>query len=358
MSVTVVVGGQYGSEGKGNLVRHLADEYSYHVRVGGPNAGHSIQVDGRTWKMQQVPCGWANPNALLVLGAGAVVSREVLQREIQELQAAGYRVQDRILIDPKATILLKRHHDLEGGVDGALHKQIGSTGEGVGAARLGRLRRDAIEFMLAGWDADLSKFMCDTVYTLNTAHDNGRTILIEGTQGSGLSITHGDWPYVTTSDPNVSGIMADVGLAPGVRPFVVMVVRTFPIRVAGNSGQLEDEITWQQLSSETGFDIEERTTVTKKVRRVGRWNEDRFRHALLLNRPDAICVNFLDYLSPEDAGKTSWGTLSNTSQGFVEYVEELAGVPVWWVGTGGAEWSIVDRRPQQWKQRRKEFNRG
>lgn len=344
MSVTVVVGAQYGSEGKGNLVRFLANEYQHHVRVGGPNAGHSIQVGGKIWKMQALPCGWANKNATLWLGAGAVISPEILLREIKETDDFGYSTKVRTMIDARATILDPMHHTLEGGIHGSDHARIGSTGEGVGAARISRMKRNKDVSRLARSVGEFTPYLADTVAELNRRHDVGYSIMIEGTQGSALSLIHGDWPYVTTSDPNVSGIMADVGFAPRVDPDVILVARTYPIRVAGNSGPMSNEMSWADLSEKLGKQIEEKTTVTHKTRRVGMWDAALFKRACLLNRPESICLNFVDYLNPEDEGITEWGRLSRSTKDFVHEVERIANAPVAFVGTGGPTWTIIDRR--------------
>lgn len=345
MSVTLVVGAQYGSEGKGNLVHHLADRYDHHVRVGGPNAGHSFQHEATTFKMQSLPCGWTNKNARLYIGAGAVCSPDQLLKEMVLVNSRkGYDPTLRTFVDFRATILDPIHHQMEGGVNGEIHQRIGSTGEGVGAARVAHLQRDPLRSRRAQDVDDLRPFLMDTVAALNAAVDRGDRILVEGTQGSALSITHGPWPHVTTSDPNASGIMADCGFAPSIDVETILVARTYPIRVAGASGPMANELSWDIMSERIGREVEERTTVTRKVRRVGEWDDSLFEHAVTLNRPQAVCVNFIDYLSPEDTGKTDFSTLSSRTLRFIEGIEVMASAPVMWVGTGGPSWAIAERK--------------
>ncbi len=115
MTVDIVCGGQYGSEGKGVVAAVLAERYGAHIRVGGPNAGHSFVYEGQLYKMQAVPCGWTNKTAALVLGPGAVISLEQIEKEIQDIKKrAKTDVSGRLKIDPQATILSRAHAESEG----------------------------------------------------------------------------------------------------------------------------------------------------------------------------------------------------------------------------------------------------
>lgn len=359
-SVLVVVGAQYGSEGKGVIVHHLADGFNYHLRVGGSNAGHTFMHKGNTYAMQVIPCGWTNPNARLMIGAGGLLDLPVLVREMAMVYEADSTIPYRLFIDPKCGIIAGWHRDEEGGVTGALHERIGSTGKGVGVARRDRVMRDPEKFKtVATYIKDLgdpeilktpsrtwvlSDFLQpDVSALLNGEIDKGANVLIEGTQGAGLSLIHGDFPYVTSADTNAAQMMADVGLSPLLCTNVLLVARTYPIRVAGNSGKLEKELSWLDLSREIGRPVEERTTVTKKVRRVGRWDETLMRYAMNLNRPTSVALTFLDYVSPEDEGVTDWEAISPKGKAFVRYVESAFDTSVSLVGTGGEGFKVVDR---------------
>lgn len=335
---------QLGSEGKGVIVNHIAREYGYHVRVGGPNAGHSFYYRGLVYKMQGIPCGWTNPRATLVIGAGAVISPKIILQELETIKHAGVDLRGRFFIDGGALVISGEDHAAEGGTAGLLHATIGSTGEGVGAARIRRIRRDAASTDFAREYKVLDQYLMeDTVHLLNAVRDAGHSILIEGTQGSGLSLIHGPWPYVTSADTNVQTLLADVGLtSPDV---VIGVARTYPIRVAGNSGPLKNELTWAEMSKRLGRPVEEKTTVTKKVRRIGEWDGSLFRRGVMINRPTHIALTFIDYVSPADAGKTSYEDLTPNSKSFIKDVENLAGTEVAFVGTGGINaWNVIDCR--------------
>lgn len=346
-NVLAVVGGQYGSEGKGVVVHYLANRYDAHVRVGGPNAGHSFNHEGSVFKMQALPCGWTNRHANLVIGRGAIVNPALLAKEIEMVQRSSPSVKNRIFIDAGAGVLSDDHHNEEGGTGGELHQRIGSTGEGVGAARHARMRRDPAGFqriyeVAAQYGLDSMVYQ-DTASCLMRWLDSGDNILLEGTQGSGLSLIHGPWPYVTTADTNAAQMAADIGLAPRLVNRTCLVVRSHPIRVAGNSGPLKGELSWADLSRDLGRTVEERTTVTKKVRRVGSWDEDLVLQSVLLNQPTSLALMFADYISPEDEGKRTMSSLSTRTKKFVEYLERLTGVAVALIGTGGPSWAIVDR---------------
>jgi adenylosuccinate synthase len=135
----VVVGGQYGSEAKGAVTARLAADSASPlvVRVGGPNAGHTVVDRGREWKLRHVPVGFVNPRAMLALAAGSEINAEVLYSEINALEDAGYEIANRLHVDPQATLLENSHIEQEEG--STLNKRLGSTAKGVGAARSDRV---------------------------------------------------------------------------------------------------------------------------------------------------------------------------------------------------------------------------
>ena len=308
--LTVLVGGQYGSEGKGAIAAHIADQYDVHVRVGSPNAGHTIYWNDRKHVMQSIPCGWINPLAKIVIGRGALLNMKQFMKELVHILQYYPKFLDRLYIDPKAGVLDEKFHQMEGGTSGEMHKRIGSTGEGVGPARVARINRDPDNFRLFEDVADeygLGGCMYDnTPKFLAELQDAGANILIEGTQGSALSLLHSYWPYCTSIDTNAAGIISEVGIAPSRVTDVLMVCRTYPIRVAGNSGPMKGEITWDELSKRMGVNVTpEKTTVTKKVRRIAEWDDDLFKQSCILNCPTEIALTFADYIDPTLYGCTN-----------------------------------------------------
>lgn len=305
--LTVLVGGQYGSEGKGAIAAHVANDYQVHVRVGSPNAGHTIYWRGEKHVMQSIPCGWINPYATTIIGRGALLNMKQLMKELVCIMSYYPDFLNRLFIDANAGVLDEHFHQEEGGINGEMHKRIGSTGEGVGPARIARLKRDPEQFHLFREVAAEYGLECcvveNTPNSIAKLQDDGYNILIEGTQGSGLSLLHSHWPYCTSIDTNAAGIISEVGIAPSRVTNVLMVVRTYPIRVAGNSGPMENEITWEWLSKNLGREVTERTTVTKKTRRVAEWDPELFAQSCLLNAPTEIALTFADYIDPSIFGE-------------------------------------------------------
>lgn len=335
--LTVLVGGQYGSEGKGAIAAHIAKDYQVHVRVGSPNAGHTIYWNGKKHVMQSIPCGWINPEAVIVIGRGALLNMKQFMKELVHILTYYPNFLERLVIDPESGILDERFHEQEGGVDGEMHRRIGSTGEGVGPARVARINRDPDQFRQfkdVAEEYGLKKCVVEnTPKFLAEAQDNGRNILIEGTQGSGLSLLHSHWPYCTSIDTNAAGIISEVGIAPSRVTDVLMVCRTFPIRVAGNSGPMKYETTWNELSRSLGREVTEKTTVTKKTRRVAEWDPELFEQSCLLNAPTEIALTFADYIDPyiyqcDDVGRVL------SSLPVVDFIRRNIPQGVKYIGTG------------------------
>jgi adenylosuccinate synthase len=162
-------------------------------------------------------------------------------------------------------------------------------------------------------------------------------VRIEGTQGSGLSLYHGlYYPKATSRDTNAAGFVSEVGLSPRLISEIVLVFRTFPIRVAGQqAGPLYDELTWERLQTESGSPVplHEYTSVTHKLRRVARFDWAAAEHAITINRPTRVAVNFVDYLSFGNRAAAHWAALDDGAKAFTERIERL-GPRVRYIGTG------------------------
>ena len=256
--VDVVVGAQYGSEGKGNVCAALAGDYALLMRVGGPSAGHVVHDPDFTFR--QLPSGTiANPAARLLIGPGATVSAEVLMGEIIGLAGLGHAIDGaRLFLDPRAMVIEPGDCDREGVSLGA----IASTKQGVGAAaarkilgRGGPIGSDA-PVRLAKDVAALKPFVRRVDVLLEDAFGRRDRILLEGTQGTGLSIHHGDWPHVTSRDTTTAGCLSEAGIAPQRVRRVVLVVRSWPIRVGGPSGGFEaGETDWRRIARRSGIPL-------------------------------------------------------------------------------------------------------
>ena len=351
MSVCAVVGGQFGSEGKGLIVGHIAKNYDHHVRVGAANAGHTLYVDGVKRVMQQVPCAaYANPDAQLWLGPGALVSPEILADEITKLwsnrSALGLDADVVLNIDARAHVVTPEHIAREQGTD--LAERIGSTSatarEGIGAAQAARIMRESTCVTAEDlFTKHLEQFAWTTpgewasevrLRDVPMALASRSKILLEGTQGTGLSLTTGPFPYVTSRNTTAAGLAADCGIAPNRLDRIVLVCRTWPIRVAGNSGPFwwdSVETDWESLNVDPES---ERTTVTKKVRRVATFSIEQVREAVLLNGATEIALTFCDYMDPSLKGKEEIDVLTGPVMQLVSTIEEETNVPVTMLGTG------------------------
>lgn len=299
MPVTVVVGGQFGSEGKGKVSAHLAraSNVSAVVRVGGSNSGHgAVDAEGVLVSLRQLPAGAIRSDATLVLPPGSLIDVTILMREIDLLRIEP----DRLRIDSRASIVTSRHTAKE--QEDGLRASIGSTESGTGAALLERLGRSPKHIRARDISALRPYIDNDTTAYMRKLLDNGQRILIEGTQGFGLSIWHSDsFPFATSRDTTAAGFVSEAGLAPHDVDDVVLVLRTFPIRVGGNSGPLPNEITWPELAAEAHLpaDFKEYTTATHRVRRVARFDSQLVKRAIATNRPHRIVLNHMDYVDPE-----------------------------------------------------------
>jgi adenylosuccinate synthase len=252
--VDVVIGGQYGSEGKGNIVAYLAPEYDVLVRVGGPNAGHKVFEEPVPFTHLMLPSGTRrNENASLVIGPGAVLRVPLLLKEIADCAVD----EGRLSIDPQAMIISDEDISAEKELMGA----IGSTGQGVGAATARKITGRSGQTVLAKEVPDLAPFVRETYVVLEDAFRLGNRVLLEGTQGTGLSIHHGDYPHVTSRDTTVGGCLGEAGISPSRVRRTVMVCRTYPIRVqspkGATSGPMTGELTLEEIAARNSIQLEE-----------------------------------------------------------------------------------------------------
>lgn len=300
MPVTVVVGGQFGSEGKGKVAHWLANELgaSAAVRVGGPNSGHTvIASDGQALIFKQLPTAALLPDVVCVLPAGSYITPSIL---LAEMSVAGLGP-ERLVIDPNAVVITSKEVHNEETSD--LRSSIGSTLSGTGAAVIARAKRDG-SARLARDEQLLSNFIRPAAQYLRDRLAKNERVIIEGTQGFGLSVLHSPhYPYATSRDTSAAGFVSEAGISPLDVDDVTLVIRAFPIRVAGHSGPLANETTWDNVTQQSGSRVPllERTSVTKAVRRVGAFDPFVVSHAIVHNRPTRIVLNHLDYIDVDSS---------------------------------------------------------
>jgi len=305
LTCTVVVDGFFGDGGKGKLVSYLAvaDEVAVCARGGvGPNAGHTVVDDGVTFKLRMVPCGFVNHSTRLLIGPGVVVNPEIVVKEVKELG-----IEDRFGIDPQCAIIEAKHIEADG--KGYLKEIIGTTGTGTVSAEL------------------------------NEALDAGANVLLEGTQGTYISLYHGTYPFVTSNDVCASAICSDVGVGPTKIDEVILVLKAYVTRVG--AGYLAGEISHEE-AKKRGWD--EYGTVTGRQRRAAPFNFELARRAIMLNGATQIALTKLDILYPECKGASDYAALNEEAVAFVENVEKELGLPVTFIGTGPGVREIIDRR--------------
>ncbi len=343
--MSIVVGGQFGSEGKGKTALEIVRRSEVPVmviRVGGPNSGHTAyDRAGKRHVLRQLPAACIDQDVEVVLPAASFIDVDVLEAEIAEL---GYR-KNRIHIASEARIVREEHREWE--KKGNLTTSIGSTGSGVGAAVMATVARGAENFSLlaprASEERRLAKYVSSDVNERVRCHlDEGNRVVIEGTQGFGLSLYEGGyWPQVTSRCTTAAGALSESGLSPVDVDDITMVIRSHPIRVAGESGPLKGETTWEAVSEAAGGRraVVEYTSVTGKVRRVGTFDAELVRRALVFNAPTRLVLNHMDYLGGEEE-------LADSTSGvrrFLNAVEAGIRRKVDWLGFSGRDFS-------RWKQ--------
>ena len=332
MPATIVVGGQYGSEGKGKVVALLANrvESPWLVRCGGPNSGHTVTIGGKDVILRQVPCCTEPKRATFCLAAGCAIDERVLVRELDLLSIE----QDRIIVDPRAVIVTDQDREDERLELG----HIASTCSGTGAASMRRMSRRSDVPLAQGSDVLARRCRVETLAPLlHRVLDHEGDVVLEGTQGFALSLLHGpDYPYVTSRDTTAAGFASEVGLSPLLVTKIVVVVRTFPIRVGGPSGPFAGEISWKEIAEVSGAPavVPEYTSVTKRLRRVARFDMGAVKLACRYNRPTSLAVMGLDRIEYQNTGVTDFEKLTTRAREFLNEIEQATVVAVEIAGTG------------------------
>ncbi len=334
MANVVVVGMQWGDEGKGKIVDLLCPAFDAVVRYqGGHNAGHTVKFGDRHFALRLIPSGILHSGMRCVMGNGMVVSPEAFFEELDQLQAAGVEVDGRLFVSNRAQALLPQHAVLDQAREQALGAgKVGTTGRGIGPAyemkvarfgvRLGELAANGVggrlraqlariepelkalgggalahpqrlEDECRNWAKRLEPFLCETEHLLHRWLKEGQSLLFEGAQGSLLDVDHGTYPFVTSSSPTAGGAATGSGVPPTAFDGVLGIVKAYTTRVGGGPfpGELLDEQGdyLRKRGNEFG-------TVTGRPRRCGWFDAVAVRYAQRLNGAELVALTKLDVL--------------------------------------------------------------
>lgn len=335
MPATIIVGGFWGDEGKGKIVAHVAntDKPSIIARGGvGPNAGHTVEIQGQKFGVRMIPSGFVYKPARLLIGAGVLVNPEVFLKEVELLKVA-----DRAKVDYRCAIIEPKHCEFDRSAEHL--RKIGTTGSGCGPANVDRVNRIAKQ---AKDIPELKDFLTDVPLEINNALEKGDFVLIEGSQGFALSLYYGTYPYVTSKDTTASAIASDVGVGPTRIDDVIVVFKCFPTRVG--AGPFPTEMPVEEAER---LGIVEYGTVTGRRRRVGYWDGELARYSAMLNGATQIAITGIDKLDKECYGVREWSKLTAKAKEFVERVESEVKVPVTLISTGPELSQIIDLRKEK-----------
>ena len=331
----VILGSQWGDEGKGKIVDLLTEKVDYVIRYqGGHNAGHTLVVDGKKTALHLIPSGILRPHVSCVIGNGVVLSPEALTKEIRMLEERGHSVIDRLHVSTNCPLILQVHVALDQAREAARgNAKIGTTGRGIGPAYEDKVSRRGLRvadttdpagfsekvqelmeyhnFTLTNWyrakPVDVESMIeetleavsyfktavCDTVDLIHCCRRNGKIMLFEGAQGSLLDIDHGTYPFVTSSNTTAGGVATGSGLGPRYIDSILGITKAYATRVG--SGPMPTEL-FDDVGEHLAVKGQEVGTTTGRGRRCGWFDAVAVRHAIEVNSISGICLTKLDVL--------------------------------------------------------------
>lgn len=308
----VVIGAQWGDEGKGKIVDYLAEDAKYVVRyAGGPNAGHTIVVDGKQFALHQVPSGILYPNKSVFLGAGMVIDPEALFNELQMLKDNGINWEGRVFISDRAHIILPGYRQMDKDRDASRKRPIGTTGRGIGIAYSEKAHRDGLRLADLDWPEKMAEFEGENLAYLNKYKDKliemrvdltakmyeyrNENILFEGAQGAMLDIDSGTYPYVSSGASCSAGAATGCGIGPKDLDKILGVFKAYQTRVGNGpmptefNNESEGELC--EYVRKTG---REYGVTTGRARRCGYLDLVALRYACITNSIDSLVLTHLD----------------------------------------------------------------
>jgi len=339
MTVRIVLGAQWGDEGKGKIVDLLSDRARWVARYqGGANAGHTLKFDDTEFVLHLIPSGIFHKDVHCVIGNGTVIDPEALLTEIDAIRKMGTELEGRLFVSETAHVILPYHKIWDQVHEASMGDQkIGTTGRGIGPAYVHKISRAGIRMMdlldeeelrsritataneinisLKGLGSSeqievepvvrqmleagrmLKPFITDTVDLLNNAHASGETIMLEGAQGSLLDVDHGTYPYVTSSSPTSGGACTGTGLPPTAITNVMGITKAYCTRVGNGPFPTELLDETGELLRKTGHEF---GATTGRPRRCGWIDLVALRYAVRINGINEIALTKLDVLDQFD----------------------------------------------------------
>lgn len=334
MQVTVLVGSQWGDEGKGKIVDILSENYDIVTRYqGGANAGHTVTIGEKQYILHLIPSGILRENVICVIGNGVVIDPSALLAEIDLLKKNGISVEGRLFISHNAHLIMP-YHKLLDSISETNGNKIGTTGRGIGPCYIDKYARKGIKIVdllnkevlehkirenlkeknnflkkiynhaeldveeiikeYVEFDKAIDKYVKDVPAFLNQAIEDGKSILLEGAQGALLDVDHGTYPYVTSSSPTSGGACTGTGIPPTKITNVFGIVKAYTTRVGFGPfpTELTDE-TGEQLRT-LGFEY---GATTGRPRRCGWFDAFLVRYSVLINGIEEAAITKLDVLS-------------------------------------------------------------
>jgi len=333
MSVRIIVGAQWGDEGKGKIVDMLSEQADVVARYqGGANAGHTIVFDGKKYILHLIPSGILHPGTHCVIGNGVVIDPVALLEEIHMLEGMGISIEGRLHISHKAHLIMPYHKMM----DAAREKQagsIGTTGRGIGPAYYDKALRTGIRIVdlldrealgekirtnlaeknqilralydvepldvdamideYVKFDSLIDPYITDTTALLNNALKEGKRVLAEGAQGALLDLDHGTYPFVTSSNPTSGGACTGLGIPPTSVNSVMGVVKAYSTRVGNGPFPTELEDATGELLRTEGHEF---GATTGRSRRCGWLDIPALRYSIMINGISEIALTKLDVL--------------------------------------------------------------
>lgn len=344
MSVTVVVGSQWGDEGKGKIVDILSERYDIVVRYqGGANAGHTVLIGDKQFILHLIPSGILREDVLCVIGNGVVIDPAALLAEIKQLEDAGINIQGRLFISQNAHLIMP-YHKLLDSISESGSSKIGTTGRGIGPCYIDKYARKGIRIVdlldkkvleekirvnieeknnllrkvynqqelavddiikdYLEFDDAIDQYIIDVPSFLNSSLDDGKSVLLEGAQGTLLDVDHGTYPYVTSSNPTSGGASTGSGIPPTKISSVYGIVKAYTTRVG--LGPFPTELTNEEGEALRSVGAEFGAT-TGRPRRCGWYDAFIVNYSRMINGIERAAITKLDVLSHFDKIKVCIG---------------------------------------------------